>query len=636
MPKPIGRGFSVVALRRLVTVRGVLAAGAGVALGCAYPRVGVAGLAWVAPGLMLAAACGVSNGRALRLGYGAGLAFALVSLHWLLFIPFPAGAVAGWLALSAYVALYFAVWVWLCVRVLLPRAAGRGSTIASGGGGVGGICPSDAVEAGGADGAVAVVAAWRERLWDALAPLHRLGGWQRAWWCLAGGAAWVAVESILGRLFGGFAWNPLGVSQYESIPLIQIASITGVGGVSFLVAWTSLALLSTAARFVALVGPGPRAAIEAVEARREAVFGRGFGGQRSGGAFDARGLGRGFGFAVCGDAVAPLMVLLGCTLWGARVLWEPVPAGSTLKVAAVQPSIPQRLIFDPREATNRFHALMDLSRAALAVKPDLLVWPEASLPGFEEEHYRALTNLVASHRVWMVFGADDVEPRVARDGVRIEYDSYNGAFLFGPDGRFRATYRKQHLVIFGEYIPFERWLPFAKYLTPIEGSFRPGPGPVPFRLEDPPVTCAVLICFEDVFAQHARDATVAEPATDFLLNLTNNGWFGESAAQWQHAANSVFRAIENRRPLVRCANNGLTCWVDSFGRIRDAGFGAPDDIYRAGFKLFEIPRRGADSPAPTFYQAHGDVFAWGCLGVTAVLGVACALRHRQSMQNGRP
>ena len=332
-----------------------------------------------------------------------------------------------------------------------------------------------------------------------------------------------------------------------------------------------------------------------------------------------------FRFTLASDLALPLLAVVAITVGGSRRLASLPQARPELRVAVVQPSIPQKLIFDPHESTNRFNRIMELSRLALAAKPDLLVWPEASLPGFEEAHFRELTNLIASHRVWMIFGADDAEsvPEVAGGSP---YRYFNSAFLFDPEGRFVATYRKRRLVIFGEYIPLERWLPFTKHLTPIEGSFTPGPGPVWFQLDRPSARVAPLICFEDVFAASALEAVDAE--TDFLLNLTNNGWFGESAAQWQQAANAVFRAVENGVPLVRCTNNGLTCWIDAAGRLRDVGFGGPKDVYGAGFKIFRIPLRlPGVNRLPTFYQRHGDVFGWTCVALVLVaLAARCVGR----------
>jgi apolipoprotein N-acyltransferase len=102
--------------------------------------------------------------------------------------------------------------------------------------------------------------------------------------------------------------------------------------------------------------------------------------------------------------------------------------------------------------------------------------------------------------------------------------------------------------------------------------------------------------------------------TDFLLNLTNNGWFGESAAQWQHAATAVFRAIENRIPLVRCANNGLTCWVDEVGRMHEIYFHNSSNVYQAGYKTVRVPLLGkGEKRTPSFYNRHGDLFGWACV-----------------------
>ena len=137
------------------------------------------------------------------------------------------------------------------------------------------------------------------------------------------------------------------------------------------------------------------------------------------------------------------------------------------------------------------------------------------------------------------------------------------------------------------------------------------------------VQTSVLICFEDVFPHITREHVKDD--TDFLLNLTNNGWFGESAAQWQHAANAVFRAIENGLPLVRCANNGLTCWVDRRGAMSQVYFGDSSDIYQAGYKIVNVPLLPAGKWPATFYRKRGDWFGWTCAGVTAVALMATFL-----------
>ncbi len=583
--------------RELLHWRSALAVLAGVALALAFPTPGWSGLAWLAPGALLLAALDAPGGRAFRLGYGAGLAFHLIALRWLLHIPFPAGAVAGWLALSAYTALYPALWVWLCWQLLPARQPGvLQRRFAQ---------PEPSLESGRP--------AW-------LAACKRVADlpWApRALCTLSCAAAWVTTEMLAAHLLTGFPWNPLGASQYALVPLIQIASVTGLPGVSFVVVWTSVALAVSGLRLAVRVAE-PERRWPAANPRSRPPPGLPPAG---GGVLSFR-------FALVTDLGLPLLALLSLTIWGAQRLVRSAPAGRELKLALVQPSIPQRLIWDPRESTNRFEKLMELSRLALASRPDLLVWPESSLPDFDEAHYRALTNLIATHRAWMVLGADDAERRA--DGG---YDAFNSAFLFAPDGGYVATYRKQRLVAFGEYVPLERWLPFLRRFTPIEGNFMPGPGPVTFELTDPPARFSVLICFEDVFARGARRHV--EPDTDFLLNLTNDGWFGESAAQWQQAVNAVFRAVENGVPLVRCTNNGLTCWVDAHGRFR-AILGRPDgSVYAPGFLAARLPLPPASTARPpTYYRRHGDRFGWGCAGLTAAL-LAGRLAGRVSRRESR-
>jgi apolipoprotein N-acyltransferase len=113
-----------------------------------------------------------------------------------------------------------------------------------------------------------------------------------------------------------------------------------------------------------------------------------------------------------------------------------------------------------------------------------------------------------------------------------------------------------------------------------------------------------------------------------LLNLTNNGWFGESAAQWQHAANAVFRAVENGLPLVRCANNGLTCWVDPQGRLHEVFFPGTRDIYGVGTKVVRVPLLAGRERASTFYWRHGDWFGWGCVWLSFGGGALTFVRRR--------
>jgi apolipoprotein N-acyltransferase len=522
----------------------LLALLAGLFWAGAFPKIGVAGFAWIAPAFLIFAAHKKKSGDAFRVGFVGGISFWLASLYWLLLIPVAGFPILGWLALSGFVAIYFGIWTWL-----LAGKIGEGN-------------------------------------WT-----------RRNLWSLAGAAAWVALEIFRAHFLGGFPWNLLGTSQYQLTPLIQIASVTGVYGVSFLVVWVSLSFFSA----VRMIFSKP----------------------------DSR-------FAWQSEIFLPLLVV--AILFAAGCLQmktSPNAKTTSLRVMLIQPSVPQSLIWDSKSDATRFGQLLALTERALTNKTDLLIWPEAALPEFDDSSYAAITNLVWSHHVWMIFNADDVAPRQNATN-NFDNDVFNSAFLFDPAGNFANVYHKRKLVIFGEYIPLVRWLPFVKWFTPITGGYEAGDKPVVFSIRkknsdeaiielnnDSPeisprdsVNAAPLICFEDMFPQTARASVKND--TDFLVNLTNDGWFGEGAEQWQQCAAGIFRAVENGVPLVRCCNNGVTCWIDAHGEVRQIFKDAGGGIYGVGAMSFALPLPDK-KPAPTFYNRHGDWFGWSCFVITAAL-----------------
>ena len=412
-------------------------------------------------------------------------------------------------------------------------------------------------------------------------------------WALLAAAIWVGLEMVLTYIFGGFPWNLLADSQYRIVPLIQFASFTGVYGVSFLIVWTSVSLLCGAASI--LSNPAQRSPWMA-----EIIL-----------PFTAVVVGFGYGF---------------------HELRQTPQATREIKLALVQPGIPQQMIWDESKGRERFEDLMRLSEEALTEPADVLVWPEASLPvtPFDEQGQivKPIAELARRHKTWLIIGSDDVEV------TRIATNYYNAAFLVDPEGKLANTYRKRGLVIFGEYIPLERWLPFIKWFTPITGSYTAGDRAVQFKIQRQPKSDAgapdhfqtsVLICFEDTFPNLARKSV--EPDTDFLVNITNDGWFGEGAAQWQHAAAATFRTVENGVPLIRCANTGLTCWMDANGRWRQLFADENGNVYREGFMTVIVPLP-AGRHAQTFYNQHGNWFGWGCF-IVAVAGAAMSWRRWQ-------
>ncbi len=411
--------------------------------------------------------------------------------------------------------------------------------------------------------------------YPALASLGGLSWTRRTVWCLWCATLWVGLEMARGRFLTGFPWNFLGTSQFKMLPIIQLAAWTGVYGISFLMVWFSAAALGAVGVF-------------------------------------ARNPARNRPWAA--EMILPLLTVSVITALGfnrmARGATEKTaPDGRPgLKLAMIQPAIPQTLIWDRAGEGARFQKLLSMSETALAGRPDVLIWPEGVMPPWTLENFNAITNLAATHKVWIILAADDGEQ--TREGNKY----YNAAFLFGPNGRFITTYRKQRLVIFGEYIPLVRWLPFIRHFTPIQGGYEAGDRAGEFRLSEPEARLGVFICFEDAFPDATR--AFVKPATDILLNLTNDGWFGEGDEQWQHAAMSVFRAVENGVRLVRSTNNGVTCWIDEWGRVRRF-LAEQGRIYNPGIFTAEIPISPGSARRPTYYNRQGDAFGWLCLGLSA-------------------
>ena len=522
------------------------AGASGLLLTLAFPPFNLSAMAWIAPGVLLLATAGATPRIQFSAGYVAGFVHFLSSLYWLLHIPFPQTAWLGWLALSAYCALYFAMWTWLCWK-LSP---------------------------------VTELKLYFDSTW-----------WRRQLWLLQCAAAWAALEYLRGWMLTGFPWNYLGVSHFQTLPLIQIASVTGVLGVSFLLVWFSAAMLCTGASIL------------------------------------LRPVKRGAWLMELSVALAGLMGVAG---WGFVRTSQSESEPRHLRVALVQPSVPQKIKFNPEENAKAFRSVLELSGMALAAKPDLLIWPEAVVPGFlrhDNELVEMVSGLARTNNVWILLGADDAKVR-ADDTTKADYS--NSAFLVAPDGRLSAQYDKRHLVMFGEYVPLANWLPFLKWFTPTGTGFTPGTQPGRFEMPHPirGATLSPLICFEDLFSQLAREGAAG---ADILVNLTNDGWFGESAEQWQHAANAVFRAVETGRPLVRCTNNGLTCWVDPHGRVQDAGFDNARDIHSAGFKIVRIP---IGARGQTFYLQYGDWFAGLCVAATAAALLWRFVRERMTTKKG--
>ena len=241
--------------------------------------------------------------------------------------------------------------------------------------------------------------------------------------------------------------------------------------------------------------------------------------------------------------------------------------------------------------------------------PALVAWPESPAPYMEADPRLPQSMIAIAHAV----GAPLVVGSVGMDYSEPDHawHDFNSALVVGADGARIGRYDKIHLVPFGEYIPFKDLLFFARKLTGRVAEFTRGDQRKVFHLNGH--RYGVFICYEAVFADEVRQ--FARLGAEVLVNLSDDGWYGDTSAPWQHLNMARMRAIENRRWLLRDTNNGVTAVIDPFGQVRRS-----------------IPRHRTDAlPAAygfrsdiTFYTAHGDIFAWAC----AILGlgiVAAAL-----------
>ena len=392
-------------------------------------------------------------------------------------------------------------------------------------------------------------------------------------------AAWVALEWVRGWLiFSGFGWNALGVAMHRDLPLIQIAEFTGASGVSFLVAMCNAIALITVLRV--------RAEIGRIRLRPH------------------------FDFALTVGLVA---LVFG---HGVHVLVRSQQASAdtvALKVAAVQPNISQQWKFDIERWPQIFGRMQSLSDLAALTAPDVLLWPEASVPGgmLSDADTLAFVRERAAQVPAMILGTDDLN----RGGVG---EDHNSAAFIQAGGKDPQFYDKQQLVPFGEYLPL-RPLLGGMFGDLVPGDFKPGTGSGIFVLNSPALKLAPLICFEDTRGNITR--AQVKLGAHLLVNLTNDGWFGHTAELDQHMNDAVFRCIENRRPMVRCTNNGITASVDSFGRV-DRWL--EPFTQGAATRQMMIPRM----PPETFYTRNGDWFSIASAILTVLTTVVIAVRRR--------
>ncbi|MHA1518318.1 MAG: apolipoprotein N-acyltransferase, partial [Alphaproteobacteria bacterium] len=352
-------------------------------------------------------------------------------------------------------------------------------------------------------------------------------------------------EYARGHVFTGFPWNLIGYALLPDGPMMQMAWLLGVYALSV------LAVLLFAAPAAIWSAQGPRSSGTAVV------------------------------------AVTMLVLLAIGTEWGKRQLAAPSYGETGVRLRIVQANVDQAEKWRPENSVEILADYIALTRVDGLKDIDLVIWPETALPFFLADTSDALTSIgdVLPHGTSLLVGAARVVQERDADGTLLKERVYNSLLLVDDEGRVREAYDKVHLVPFGEYLPFQDFLESlgVMQMTGVRGGFREGTGA---RLLQPPGAPSMrpLICYEIIFPDEVGD-TPARPG--WLLNVTNDAWFGRSWGPYQHFHQAQVRAVEQGLPLVRAANTGISAVVDAKGRVEaEIGLGA------RGFIDSSVPKAG--------------------------------------------
>lgn len=420
-----------------------------------------------------------------------------------------------------------------------------------------------------------------------------------AWWCL--------LEWIRSWIFTGLPWNFLCVSQWQNIPLIQIVEYTGVYGISFLLVYFNIAL--------AFAAGGIKKSISEGKYRRPVPV-------------------------ILGFIVLIVYVLVGAkSMMKYRNPYGPKMKGDQntvrLVTSVIQGDIPQCRIPKQGEAEFALAEYLKLSKLAVIAKPDVVIWPETAVPipyfsghPFGTIFRFQLSKLQKESGIPLLFGTIDFGTDFENYRTPDDIPGYNAVFLLDGKNQVVDRYYKQHLVPWGEYTPYGRYYPWVKKMFGMGRDLTPGKRYTLFELKEG-VRAGAQICFEDIFPYVSRG--FVKRGANLLVVLTNDAWYPKSSESEQHLANSIFRAIENRRPMIRAGNNNCSCLILPNGAIADSvsvtrkedgAYVIDPQVPSRGYADFEL---GVfKDPAITFYTEYGDVFILFC-SITVLLALLQAI-----------
>lgn len=388
---------------------------------------------------------------------------------------------------------------------------------------------------------------------------------------------WVALDYCRGWMFSGFPWQDLGYSQYNTPLLIQSSDLFGHHGITFSIVLTNSLL------FCLLTPFSQKTSCRQKKNKTPLI-----------------------------SAALILIFLAAYSFLAMGHMQTKTQKAQRLKVSVIQGNIDQNQKWKPEKKRQAIEKYVNLTKKATEEQDtSLVIWPETAMPFHPtgNQLFSELLNLTVFEGTYSLLSGSPYFKENSR-----ETELYNSAILVRPDGT-EALYFKQHLVPFGEYIPFADYLPLPGPVVESVGNFSAGNNAVP--LQTGTAKLGILICFESIFPDIARKQVTN--GANLLVNITNDAWFGRSSASLQHMSMAVFRAVENRRSLARSANSGISCFIDPIGRISQ-----PTTLFTEEFINGSPTLHGHI----TFFNRFGYLFPLLCLLFSIALLAFLKTRQR--------
>ena len=460
--------------------------------------------------------------------------------------------------------------------------------------------------------------AWLAALRWAAPRLDGAARWRRLAGLFALAGLWVVLDWVRGWLFTGFPWLPLAAAFWKFPLFLQPLQWTGAWSVTFAIVLFNLGLVC---------GTGPEPSADGSPAPRRRII------------WPAR---------IGPELIAPVLLFIGAVFLASMLMHNPQrDKQRLLRVGLVQPDTPALLKWDAADQKENWDTLWNLSQTFVfrdqsPNNVDLVLWPEAAppfiLPNGAQQPERELIQKLADtiHRPVLFGAVGEVNPP---PGQKDSPGLFDGVMLVHPNKGFAPeVYAKRHLVPFGEYNPLPSWFPFHPKVVQLIGNTIPGDHAVTIPVSLPnggTVQTGPLVCYEDVFPYLARDQ--AKAGAELLVVVTNDAWYGTGGGALQHAAHSVLRAIETRRPVLRCGNDGWSGFIDQDGDAfelekegKKTGIEwvllAKGSTYFRGTGALVVYTNPQFAGVETFYVRHGDWFV-GLSALLAFGGMAALLRQ---------